>query len=150
VSSVAERNLALCAATSPKNGQQPLRNPVPAMVTSVPPLIDPNDGATDEISGEFPRKVNASLRLNVSLPQERRTSTVPAGCGGTMAVIDIALTTATFVAGTPPKNNAQPATRFEPLMVTGVPPDTGPFAGRTWVSAGVVGAVRTSTKNVDC
>jgi len=60
--------------------------------------------------------------------------------------MEVALTNATFVAGTPPKNSVQPATRFAPLMVRSVPPAIGPLAGTICAMVGVLGGSTTSTK----
>lgn len=46
-----------------------------------------------------------------------------------MPVIDVALTTVTFVAGEPAKVSVAPATKFVPVTVTLVPPVMGPDVG---------------------
>ena len=44
-------------------------------------------------------------------------------------MIVLALTTMTLVAGLPPNVTVAGATKFEPMIVTGVPPVVGPLSG---------------------
>jgi hypothetical protein len=64
------------------------------------------------------------------------TLTLPAAPGGVVAVIWLALTTLTEAAAVEPKLTLAPETKFEPVMVTAVPPWAGPLAGETALSAG--------------
>lgn len=68
------------------------------------------------------------------------TSTAPAARAGTMAVIIVALSTATLVAATPPKVTVEPPRKLVPVIVTGVPPCVGPLDGCTEETRGVGGA----------
>jgi hypothetical protein len=43
----------------------------------------------------------------------------------------VALSTTTLVAGVPPNRTVAPAKKFEPVIVTAVPPATGPVGGQT-------------------
>ncbi len=65
------------------------------------------------------------------------TSTGPAACAPVTAVIDVAEATLTDVAATPPIDTVAPATKPEPVIVTGVPPAVGPELGETAVIVGV-------------
>ena len=51
-----------------------------------------------------------------------RTLAVPAAWAGAVAVIEVALTTDTFVAATPPMVTPVAPVKSEPVMVTLVPP----------------------------
>ena len=64
-----------------------------------------------------------------------RTSTVPVPAGA-VAVICVALLTVKPVAAVPPKVTAVVPVKFEPLMVTLVPPVLGPAVGETPVTVG--------------
>ena len=65
-------------------------------------------------------------------------STVPAGTAGDVAVIDVAELTVTLVAGCPVPNSTvvAPTTKFVPVIVTEVPPATGPALGAMPVTVG--------------
>ena len=66
------------------------------------------------------------------------TSTVPAEPVGDVAVICELDLTVTAAAGFPdPKSTRLFAVKFEPLIVTDVPPATGPTVGLMLVSVGV-------------
>ena len=57
------------------------------------------------------------------------TLTAPAVCAGVVAVIVVGLLTVTFVAAVPPKLTVAPVEKFDPLIVTAVPPVVGPLSG---------------------
>ena len=66
-------------------------------------------------------------------------------------MIKFGLTTLTFVAATPPNVTVEPAEKFEPEMLTCVPPVSGPSAGETEVIVGTgagLTALKLSTDNV--
>ena len=54
------------------------------------------------------------------------TSTVPAPSGGALAVTEVAELNTTLVAGSEPKLTPLRSVRSVPVMVTEVPPDSGP------------------------
>lgn len=54
-------------------------------------------------------------------------------------MIDVPLTTVTFVAGFPPKLTVVPGVKFAPVSVTAVPPTVGPLLGVTVVTLGGAG-----------
>ena len=57
------------------------------------------------------------------------TLAVPAVPAGVVAVIEVALTTVTFVAAAPPMVTPVAPVKFAPVMVTEVPPAVGPELG---------------------
>ena len=72
------------------------------------------------------------------LPSEFVTVTSTVSCAlvgpnGVVAVIVVALTMLTFVAATPPNVTVAPLWKFEPLIVTAVPPEVLPVFGDTLV-----------------
>ena len=64
------------------------------------------------------------------------TVTAPELPPGVVAVIDVLLTTVTLVAAALPKVTVAPLAKFVPVIVTEVPPATGPPLGFTLVTAG--------------
>ena len=64
------------------------------------------------------------------------TLAVPARPGGVTAVTVPESTTAKLLAGTPPMLTAVAFIRFAPLIITGVPPETGPTSGEIVVTTG--------------
>ena len=65
------------------------------------------------------------------------TVAVPALPAGVVAVILVLLATTTFVAAVPPNVTVAPAAKLVPVIVTDVPPATGPLFGETLVTVGV-------------
>ena len=61
------------------------------------------------------------------------TFTAPAACAGVSQVIVVAFTTATLVAGAPPKVTVVSGVvvKLLPVTVIGVPPSVGPCCGAT-------------------
>jgi hypothetical protein len=66
------------------------------------------------------------------------TVTAPALPAGVVAVIVVLFTTLTFVAAAPPNVTVAPVAKFVPVIVTPVPPVTGPLFGDTLVTVGAV------------
>ncbi len=64
------------------------------------------------------------------------TSTVPVACAGEIAVIEVALTTATPEAATPPNETPVVPVKFAPLIVTWVPPPSDPVLGLSPLTVG--------------
>jgi hypothetical protein len=64
------------------------------------------------------------------------TVTAPAACAGVVAVMVVLFVTATFVAAVPPNVTVAPETKFVPVIVTAVPPATGPLFGLTLLTVG--------------
>jgi hypothetical protein len=63
------------------------------------------------------------------------TSTIPVPAEE-VAVIRLELTTTTLVAATPPNVTEVAPLKFEPVMVTGVPPDGDPLFGPIELTTG--------------
>jgi hypothetical protein len=68
---------------------------------------------------------------------------MPAAPGGALALIVVSLATVNDGEATVPKCTAVTPRRFDPLMVTMVPPVVGPLAGLTEVTTGVPGSIAT-------
>jgi len=64
------------------------------------------------------------------------TVTAPALPAGVVAVIVVLFTTATLVAAVLPNFTVAPAVKFVPVIVTAVPPATGPLFGDTLLTVG--------------
>jgi hypothetical protein len=64
------------------------------------------------------------------------TVTAPALPAGVVAVIVVLFTTTTLVAATLPNVTVAPAAKFVPVIVTAVPPATGPLFGATLLTLG--------------
>jgi hypothetical protein len=65
------------------------------------------------------------------------TLTAPALPAGVVAVMLVLLTTTTFVAAALPNVTVAPVAKFVPVIVTDVPPATGPLFGLTLLTVGV-------------
>jgi hypothetical protein len=129
------------AAVVPKDTVAPVENPVPAIDTLVPPAAGPELGPTEDtvgagLAGVSYRKPFDSRALCPS-GFVTTTSAMPADLDGVVAVIDVALTTATLDAAEPPIETEAPATNPLPLIVTARPP---PVAPRPGVTPDTVGA----------
>ena len=127
----------LVAAFAPNATVDPEMNPVPVIVTLVPPPDGPEAGFTALTVGPA-RNVNWSPGTVPEVPPAvvTCTSTVPAPCAGDVAVIDVAEFTVTPVAAVPPKLTVAPVRKFVPVIVTDVPPPVGPDVGTIDVTAG--------------
>jgi hypothetical protein len=66
------------------------------------------------------------------------TVTAPTLPAGVVAVMVVPFVTTTFVAAAPPNVTVAPAAKFVPVIVTAVPPATGPLFGATLVTVGGV------------
>jgi hypothetical protein len=80
--------------------------------------------------------VNPLARLPLRPLTVTVTVTAPAPPAGVVAVIVVLLTTVTPVAAELPKVTVAPEAKFVPVMVTAVPPATGPLFGLTLVTVG--------------
>ena len=88
--------------------------------------------------------------MAVLVPDSVVTNTlaVPAAPAGVVAVIDVALTTVTEVAATPPIVTTVASVKFVPVMVTLVPPRVVPLVGDTAVTVGAGGGGVTKVNSV--
>jgi hypothetical protein len=81
--------------------------------------------------------VNPLLRLPLCPPElVTVTVTAPAVPAGVVAVIVVLLTTTTLAAAVLPNVTVAPEAKFVPVMVTAVPPATGPLLGLTLLTVG--------------
>jgi hypothetical protein len=125
----------LVAATPPNVTVAPLAKFVPVIVTAVPPATGPLFGDTLVTVG-VPIYVNPLVRLPLCPPEVTVTVTAPAVPAGVVAVIDVLLATTTLVADALPNVTVAPLAKFVPVIVTDVPPATGPLAGETLATVG--------------
>jgi hypothetical protein len=134
------------AVSEPNFTVEPVTNPVPLTVTSVPPVTGPSDGDTDVTVGVTTVYVKLSPEPAVELdPPDVVTctfATPTVTVAGVTIVIDVADTTDTLADGTaiPPTVTDAPVMNPVPVTVTSVPPVTGPVDGDSDVTAGT-GAV---------
>ena len=133
---VADTNVTLVPAFAPNfTVVAPDTNPLPVIVTTVPP-------ATGPLVGLNAVTVGAATYVNettfVEAPPGVVTVTVaaPATPAGAVAVTDVADTTTTFVAAFAPNFTPVAPVRFVPVIVTDVPPATGPLTGLSAVTVG--------------
>ena len=124
------------AAVAPNFTVAPAAKFVPVIVTAVPPAVVPLFGLTLLTVGA--RSVGKPVRQTPTLPVALVTVTVtaPALPAGVVAVIDVLLTTTTFVAAVAPNVTVAPAAKFVPVIVTAVPPATAPLFGLTLLTVG--------------
>jgi hypothetical protein len=113
-------------------------NPVPVMVTAVPPAGGPVAGETEVTVGQY---VNWSDVLVAVVPagDVTVTSTVPVPAGET-AVIFVSLLTVNDVAAVVPNSTVVAPVKPLPRTVTLVPPDGEPEVGLMLVTAVVMAA----------
>jgi hypothetical protein len=126
------------AALDPKLTAVAPVNPVPVIVTAVPPASGPALGRTAVTVGTA-AYVYWSAEPVAEVPPGvvTVTSTVPAEPAGELAVMLVALTTVNEVAAWVPKLTAVTgAMNPVPVMVTTVPPASGPAVGEISVTTG--------------
>jgi hypothetical protein len=117
-------------------------NPLPVIVTAVPPAIGPPAGETPVTTGAAMYvKWSAELVAEVPPGVVTVTSTVPASPAGEVALMLVGLTTVTSVAALVPKLTVTGAMNPVPVIVTAVPPAAGPDAGATTVTVGAAAYV---------
>ena len=123
------------AAAVPNVTVAPVAKFVPVMVTAVPPPAGPLLGDTLVTVG-VATYANPLARLPLCPLMVTVTLTDPALPAGVVAVMLVPLTTTTFVAAAVPNVTVAPVAKFVPVMVTAVPPPTGPLLGNTLVIVG--------------
>src|SRR5208282_65100 len=146
VISDSESTFTSVAATEPNLTTAPAMKPLPLIVTEVPPTAGPFFGDSPVTVGAFggggggATYVNSSAGLVALVPSGvvTVTCTVPVPAGE-VAVIDVAESAVTVAAAEPNLTAVAPASPI-PLMVTVVPPDSGPVSGLTPVTAGALAA----------
>ena len=111
-------------------------NPVPVIVTGVPPATGPSWGPRVAIVGGS-RYANRSPRVTGGNPGVvTTTSTGPTMPGGVFPVIALDPWNRGSTRAAPSKVTVVAPAKFWPTIVTGVPPAAGPAAGVTAVSSG--------------
>jgi hypothetical protein len=102
---------------------------VPVIVKGVLPKVEPTVGEMLVIVGAGTTYVNALGKLTVPPAVVTATLCAPAVPGGVTAVIEVALTTTTLVAATPPTVTLLAPVKFVPVIVKGVLPKVEPTVG---------------------
>jgi hypothetical protein len=134
VTVLSELTVTAVAAVVPKFTLRVLIKPAPVMVTTVPPVIGPEVGVIELITGG-----GWKLKLSeLSVPPRVviLIGTVPTRCAGVIASISVSLTTEKLVAGVVPKFTLVVPVRPVPVIATLSPPAVTPVAGNTAVGAG--------------
>jgi hypothetical protein len=126
----------LVAATPPIVTPVAPVNPVPVIVTGVPPAVVPLLGVNELTVGAGVTYVNSVLAALLPPGVVTTTLAVPAVPAGAVAVIDVALTTETPVAATPPILTPVAPVNPVPVIVTAVPPAVVPLVGEIDVTVG--------------
>jgi hypothetical protein len=144
---VEEAQLTLVAVTLPKDtltAPGVVEKSVPEMVTEVPPLAGPDEGATpvtDGVDGGVTYVNWSDDEVGDDKPPTvTMTSTTPALPAGEVAVHSVEESQLTSVAASVPKATLTASVadeKFVPEMVTGVPPPVEPDEGLTPVTDGV-------------
>jgi hypothetical protein len=129
-------------ATVPNLTVEPEVNPLPVMVTVVPPVVGPDVGLTALTVGVL-SKVNVSAEEVVLVPPGVLTvmSTGPADSAGDVAVHDVVEEQLAPDEGVDPKLTVvapAPVKKLVPVMVTDVPPPAGPIVGLTALTVGAL------------
>ena len=141
----------LVAACLPNVTVAPAAKFVPVIVTAVPPAVDPLFGLTLAHCRGASVGKSAAQAPTLSAELVTVTVTAPALPAGVVAVIVVLLTTTTLVAAAAPNVTVAPAAKFVPVIVTAVPPATGPLLGLTLVTVGAnVGETRSPDFHSDC
>ena len=121
---------------------------VPVMVIGVPPLNNPEFGLTLAMVGAA-TYVNV-IACDVDPPAVVITIVfAPAAPAGVTAVMEVALTTLTLVAATPPTVTLLAPVKLVPVMVIAVLPEAGPDDGLTLAMVGAATYVNVIACDVD-
>jgi len=130
----------LVAGVPPNVTAAPVAKFVPVIVTAVPPAVVPLFGDTLLTVG-ITAYVNPLVRLPLCPLTVTVTVTAPAPPAGVVAVMVVLFTTATLVASVPPNVTVAPAAKFDPVIVTAVPPAVVPLLGDTLLTVGGIGGI---------
>jgi hypothetical protein len=139
VHEVVDEQLTLVPAVLPKLAVvAPTTKPVPVMVTAVPPPSGPVLGEIPVMTGAPKMNLSAAEVADVPPPTVVTVrSTVPAASSGEVAVHEVVDEQLTEVPAVPPKLAVvEPTTKLVPVIVTTVPPPTGPTPGVIAVTTG--------------
>jgi len=128
------------SAEPPSDTVAPATKPVPAMVTAVPPSVDPLLGVTEVTVGAGATYVKQLVHVPLCASGFVTTTfTRPASCAVVVPVIAVALIVAMVIAD-PPNDTLAPLWKPLPFTVTDVPPAAGPLFGVTEAAVGGAGA----------
>ena len=135
------------AAVDPKSTVVAPVKLVPVIVTIVPPDSRPCVGLRLVTAGALGTVyVNSSAGVTADVPWGAVTVTfttpMPAGLS---AMIVVSLTTSRLVAAVDPKSTAVAPVKLAPVIVTNVPPTSGPLVGLRPVTVGGDSTIRRST-----
>src|SRR5262245_22886668 len=136
VALVALASETLVAGLPPNEMVAPARKPVPVSVTTVPPAGSPVSGSTAVSVGGptyMKRPITVTVWPSVFVTVIDTGPAAPAGLVTTRVVL---LGTITSVAAAVPNITVAPVKNDVPVIVTRVPPATGPIAGVTAVMTG--------------
>ena len=128
--------VATVSADPPNETVAPLANPVPAMLTDVPPAMPPVFGVTDVTVGAGATYVKQPEQVALCVSGFVTTTfTDPAAWAVVVPVIDVGPIVET-VSADPPNEIVAAAWKPVPAIVTDVPPAAGPLFGVTDVTVG--------------
>ena len=117
------------SADPPNETVAPVWNPLPVMVTLVPPPAGPLVGATELTVGAGARYVKQPVHVALCVSGFVTTMlTAPAACAAVVPVMVVELVVET-VSADPPSDTVAPVWKPVPAIVTAVPPAIAPVVG---------------------
>jgi len=138
---VGELTVTAVPAPAPNATVEPVMNPVPVIVTTVPPASGPDVGLIAVTVGVTAVYVNLSVPTIADWPPgvlvTRTSIWVALIVAGEVAVMEVAEFTTTPVAAFVPNTTVALLRKLVPVIVTDVPPVVGPVLGLTEETAGV-------------
>jgi hypothetical protein len=137
VSFVADVYVTVPAAEEPKLTVDAGVNPVPVIVTTVPPVMGPLVGTIPVTAGTYANLSFTDTAL-VPLGVMTVTSTTPAPGGDLTVIVVLEDTTREVPAVVPNRTDVAPVKSL-PVIVTAVPPAPAPLIAERWVSIGAGG-----------
>src|SRR5271166_1270298 len=139
---VGDSNSTPVASLAPKSTVEVLVKPVPVIATDVPPVCGPSSGSSAVTDGTGSYVKRSAGPVAVMPPGVVTvTSTVPAAAAaGEVAVICVGDSTCTAVASVEPKLTVELFVKWVPVILTSVPPVSGPSAGWMLATVGPGGA----------
>ena len=122
-------------AAPPRATVAPVWKPVPAIVTAVPPSVDPLVGVIELTVGAA-TYVKQPVHVAVCVSGFVMTTlTAPAACAVVVPLMAVGVTVETVIAD-PPKETVAPLWNPVPATLIEVPPTAGPLFGVTEVTVG--------------
>ncbi len=146
---VPETTVTLLVLVRPKSTVAPVTNPVPVIVTVVPPATGPAAGTTPVTVGTGSYVYSSAGEVALIPPGVVTvTSTVPAEPAGDVMVREVGEATSRPVPAVDPNFTTVAPVNPVPVTVTVVPPANGPAAGATLVIVGTGSYVNWSAGEV--